>query len=222
MKAFIRILIPAVLALFTTASIGAETVHLYLKGTKGKTYKVVKTDPQGKFSFDDLEPDTYTLIWILPDGTTPENTESASIEIESFSWGVSQMNHHGSSTSSNQRTSEPAQQAATPVGSGSDRPTGGPSGGAPTGQPTPPPGMGGGGGGGSAERSGKITKSRSNIQNNRMASEFKSMPGGKYYVVLMEDIVISSASSSCEGTCGRMAINEKGLPGEKGTKKGNK
>ena len=207
MKALIRILIPVLLIFAVTSSFAAESVHLMLKGSKGKTYKV-KTDAKGKFEVSDLEPDTYELIWILPDGTSPDNAESASIEIESFSWGMS-----------NQRTVEQAAAQAAP-GTGSSRPTSGPTGGAPTGQPTPPPGMGTGGGEGA--RGGKITKSRSNIQNNRMSSEFKSLPGGKYYVVVLEDVVISSMGSSCEGTCGRMAINEKGLPGEKGTKKGNK
>lgn len=211
MKTFIRLFLLCLIPITqSTVSVAAESVHLFLKGNNGKTYKT-STDASGKFSFDNVEPGKYELVWVLPDGTTPDKIESAAIEIESFSWGVSQMSHHGSSTSSNLRTTETPTAAQAPAGTGRPSPSG-PSGGAPTGQPTPPPGIqtGGGGSGGSSGR----TKSRSNIQNNFTSEDFTQVSGGKYCAVLMKDVVISSLSG-CEGTCGKMAINEKGVPVKK-------
>ncbi len=197
MKTFIRLFLLCLIPITqSTVSVAAESVHLFLKGSNGKTYKT-STDASGKFSFDNVEPGKYELVWVLPDGTTPEKIESAAIEIESFSWGLSQ------------RTTETPTAAQAPGGTGRPSPSG-PSGGAPTGQPAPPPGIGTGGSSGSGDR----TKSRSNIQNNFTSEDFRVVAGGKYYAVVLKDVVISSLSS-CEGACGKMAINEKGLPGKK-------
>jgi hypothetical protein len=203
MKNFIRTLVLIALAFFTTASFAAESVHLMLKGSGGKVY-ACKTDASGKFTFDKVEPGTYQLVCILPDGKSPDNTESASIEIQSFSWGATQMGSHGGSTGAGRVTTT---STTTPALDPDDD--------------------------GDGVSSEKITKSRSNIQNNRTintsrdnikhnaaSKDFQQLPGGKYCVVVMKDIVVSSLGS-CEGSCS-MAINEKGLPGEKGTKKGNK
>jgi len=189
------------LTFFTTLSLAAETVHLHLKDAKGKIYKC-NTDATGKFSFPNVEPGKYELIWVLPDGTTPDNTESCSIEIQSFSWGAS-----------NTRTVEPAAQAAVPVG-GSSRPNG-PSGGPPSPDHTPPPAANQGGQGDNSGAKGTAAKkSRSNISNNFAPSDLNPTSNGKYYVVVLQDVVISGVTT-CEGTCSKMAINEKGVPGKK-------
>src|SRR5688572_18677408 len=94
MKNFIRIL-PLVLALFVSQAFAATGQHLQLRETKTKKIYNAKTDASGKFTFDKIEAGTYDLVWVLPDGTSPDNTESASIDIQSFSWGVSNMGSHG-------------------------------------------------------------------------------------------------------------------------------
>jgi len=203
MKNFIRTLVLVALAFITSASFAAQSVHLMLKGSGGKVY-ACKSDASGKFSFSKVEPGTYQLVWVLPDGTTPDNTESCAIEVESFSWGATNMGTggHGGGGGAGRVSST----STGAVDSDDDND--------------------------GVSESSKVTKSRSNIQNNRTvnttrsnikrkASEFQSTTGGKYCVVVLEDVVISGLTD-CPGTISGMAINEKGLPGEKGTKKGNK
>ena len=203
MKNFIRIL-PLVLVLFVSQAFAATGQHLQLRETKTKKIYNAKTDASGKFTFDKIEAGTYDLVWVLPEGTSPENTESASIEIQSFSWGVSNMGSHGGGGGGG--AGKTVGTSTTKTDDDND-------------------------GAGEASR---VTKTRSNIQNNRTinttrdnikgqskSSDFKSSGGGTYYVVVLQDILVTGLTD-CPGTVSAMAINEKGLPGEKKPKKSTK
>ena len=56
--------------------------------TSGKSYSS-EIDANGKFSFKNVEPGKYNLVWVLPEGTDVSKTGACSIHIESFSFGAS-------------------------------------------------------------------------------------------------------------------------------------
>ncbi|HET9135075.1 MAG TPA: hypothetical protein VFO76_00445 [Candidatus Kapabacteria bacterium] len=167
LRAILTSLFVAAITLLSSQTLAASGQHLTLKGTNGKTYSAT-TDASGIFIFTDVEPGTYKLIWVLPDGTTPQNTQSAKIEITSFSWGETASPTLASTMSDYVR----GRSSSTP--------------------PTPKP-MGLVSGTSNAQ--GKSTPvTRSNISNNRSGSELQ-VSGSECFTVLLEDVVISSVTT---------------------------
>jgi hypothetical protein len=83
------------LSFLASNSFAALNAYLQLKGQKsGKTYKC-KLDESGKFSFHDVEPGQYDLVFEVTATDQAGNTGAdsrtmpTSIEISSFSWGMS-------------------------------------------------------------------------------------------------------------------------------------
>lgn len=197
MKNIFRVVFPLALLVIASQLLAATGQHLQLREVKTKKIYNGKTDASGKFSFDKIEAGTYQLVLVLPEGTTPENTESCTIDIQSFSWGVSNMGTGGHGGGGG------AGKVSSP-GSTTDDDNDGAS---------------------DASARGTIKRSKSNLSNNKMintkpvtakAADMKPSQGG-YYIVVMEDLVISGAAGEtgdCDGMC-FVAINEKGLPGEK-------
>lgn len=165
----------------SSQTLAATGQHLTLKGTNGKTYSAT-TDASGTFTFTNVEPGTYKLIWVLPNGTTPQNTQSAKIDISSFSWGETASPSLASTMSDYVR----GRSSSTP--------------------PTPKP-MGLVSGTSNAQ--GKSTPvTRSNISNNRSGSELQ-VSGSECFTVLLEDIVVSSVTTAT-GTVSACTITPTG------------
>lgn len=85
----------AAFLLLSTTSFAALNAYLTLKGANGKSYTCT-ADNSGQFSFKDVQPGTYKLIWTLPKGDGAPTGECA-IEISSFSWGASNSTSVGGS-----------------------------------------------------------------------------------------------------------------------------
>ncbi|MEP7234033.1 MAG: type VI secretion system tube protein Hcp [Ignavibacteriota bacterium] len=91
------IFVLALSVLSTSVSFGALNAYLKLKGQhSGKSYKAVP-DASGKFSFKDVAPDTYTLVFVgspaspavTVKGESSDDGHKDWIEISSFSFGSS-------------------------------------------------------------------------------------------------------------------------------------
>jgi hypothetical protein len=166
LMSFVIVALSVTLANAVTSS--AQGKHIKLSGN-GKTYEAT-TDNNGNFSFVNVEPGTYKLIWVLPKGTTPQNTESTSIEISSFSWGAT--------NSSPSSTGSMAQGKSTPVTRSN---------------------ISNNRGGASVDgelSQGKSTPvTRSNISNNRTGSQLH-VSGSECFTVVLEDVVISSVTTA--------------------------
>lgn len=124
-------------------SFAALNAYLKLKSLSGgKTY-TCKLDNNGKFSFENVEPGKYDLIFVLDGSKSQDDGTIQSIEISSFSWGAS-------NTAGKQGKSTPVTRSNI-----SNNRTGSTDGG----DPTP------------SEKQGKSTPvTRSNISNNRTAT----------------------------------------------------
>jgi hypothetical protein len=88
------------LATFITApSFAALNAYLKLKSLSGgKTY-TCKLDESGKFSFENVEPGKYDLVFVLDGSRSSDDGTIQSIEINSFSWGASNaLGKQGKST----------------------------------------------------------------------------------------------------------------------------
>ncbi|MBS1903814.1 MAG: FG-GAP repeat protein [Bacteroidetes bacterium] len=97
-------LLALAIVLFASNTFAALNAYLQLKGTKsGKIYKS-SLDASGKFSFSNVEPGTYSLIFVSEDGSNPP----ASIEIQSFSWGATNSGSMSSGSMSSGRASASA------------------------------------------------------------------------------------------------------------------
>ena len=76
----------AISTIGSSVSFGGIEAYLNLKGSNGQSYKATP-DASGKFTFEDVEPGTYRLLFV----GSPAIFESAHpplIEIQSFSWGT--------------------------------------------------------------------------------------------------------------------------------------
>ncbi|HET9135074.1 MAG TPA: hypothetical protein VFO76_00440 [Candidatus Kapabacteria bacterium] len=160
------VIIALSVTLATAATGSAQGKHIKLSGN-GKTYEAT-ADENGNFSFTGVEPGTYKLVWVLPKGTTPQNTESASIEISSFSWGASNSTPTGSMA---QGKSTPATRSNISNNRGGASVDGELS----QGKSTP--------------------ATRSNISNNRTGSQLQ-VSNGECFTVVLEDVVISSVTTA--------------------------
>jgi hypothetical protein len=168
LRAILASFFVAAITLLASQTLAASGQHLMLKGANGKTYSAT-TDASGIFIFTNVEPGTYKLIWVLPAGSTPQNTQSAKIDISSFSWGETASPTLASTMSDYVR----GRSSSTP--------------------PTPKP-MGLVSSGSVAQ--GKSTPAtRSNISNNRSGSELQ-LSGSECFTVLLEDVVISSVTTA--------------------------
>jgi hypothetical protein len=109
-----RLIVAAMFALaatiFASNSFAALNAYLTLKGANGKTYQST-VDPNGKFSFTNVEPGTYSLIWVCDDGSNPPS----SIEISSFSWGATNSGSVSSGSMSSGRASGTVQTKTSQV-----------------------------------------------------------------------------------------------------------
>jgi len=78
------------LATFVTVpSFAALNAYLKLKSLSGgKTY-TCKLDEKGEFSFVNVEPGKYDLVFVLDGSRSTDDGTIQSIEISSFSWGAS-------------------------------------------------------------------------------------------------------------------------------------
>jgi len=82
-------LIVALATFFSAPSFAALNAYLKLKSLSGgKTY-TCKLDDNGKFSFENVEPGKYDLIFVLDGSRSTDDGTIQSIEISSFSWGAS-------------------------------------------------------------------------------------------------------------------------------------
>jgi len=197
MKKIFRPTLPFTIALMLIAAqlIAATGQHLQLRDVKTKKVYNVKSDASGKFTFDKIEAGTYQLVLVLPEGSTPDNTESCEIEIQSFSWGVSNMGTGGHGGGGG------AGKLSSPGTTTDDDNDGAPD----------------------ANARGAVKRAKSNVSNNRTINTTRSIvkkstdiqsSSGQYFVVLLEELVATGDDGSCDGAC-FVAINEKGLPGEK-------
>ena len=176
--------------LISTSSFAALNAYLKLKGSNGKTYKTT-ADASGKFSFSNVEPGNYKLVWVLPPGEGSP-TGDCEIHIESFSWGAT--NTGGTIDAPLSTDAQGKSTPATRSNISNNRSSGGGT------EVSPEP----------VEMQGKSTPvTRSNISNNRSSGggtgkvqlqdfHFKtnasklSKDGDEYYTVVFEDILISS------------------------------
>jgi hypothetical protein len=82
-------LVVALATFFSAPSFAALNAYLKLKSTSGgKTYSC-KLDESGKFSFENVEPGKYDLVFVLDGSRSTDDGTIQSIEINSFSWGAS-------------------------------------------------------------------------------------------------------------------------------------
>lgn len=102
--------------LISSSSFAALNAYLKLKGSNGKTYTTT-ADASGKFSFSNVEPGTYKLLWVLPPGEGAP-TGSCSIEIASWSSGGSNKSSVGSTGMSSGKTAAPATGKTSDYGGG--------------------------------------------------------------------------------------------------------
>ncbi len=174
----------AAFLLLSTTSFAALNAYLTLKGSNGKSYTCT-ADASGQFSFKDVQPGTYKLVWVLPKGDG-EPTGACTIQISSFSWGATNTSSVGNgggmgAGKSTVTTTTTTTETTTTLDQ--------------AGKSTP------------------VT--RSNISNNRSsgagagkvsvqdlhftcdASKLKSSvePGGMYETIILEDVMVSSVSS---------------------------
>ena len=73
--------------LISATSFAALNAYLQLKGSGGRSYSC-SADASGNFSFTNVEPGNYKLVWVLPGGSG-EPSGACKIELSSFSWGTS-------------------------------------------------------------------------------------------------------------------------------------
>lgn len=81
-------LIVLLIAFMTVPSFAALNAYLKLKGHKGAKTYTCKLDNDGKFSFDNVEPGTYDLIFVLDGSRSTDDGTLVKIEVSSFSWGA--------------------------------------------------------------------------------------------------------------------------------------
>ena len=190
--------------LFATSAFAAKGIIVIKpsSGGTGKTYSCTP-DASGKFSFSNVEPGTYKLLWVLPEGTDPIKTGSCSITV-GFTYAKRAAIDDNQTKDVTNVTSTLTTEMS-PASGGSD----------PQGKQTGPRvsksnvsnNRTSGGG------SGKVSVSDLSIT--RDASSFTN-DGGDLYTVLLEDIQITDPNP--HGTVSAMAISSKGAPATKSTK----
>lgn len=81
-------LVVALLAVMSIESFAALNAYLKLKRGDGKTY-TANVDNTGKFTFENVEPGKYDLVIGVEGTKSDEDATIRTIEISSFSWGIS-------------------------------------------------------------------------------------------------------------------------------------
>ena len=181
----------AAFLLLSTTSFAALNAYLTLKGSNSKSYTCT-ADNSGQFSFKDVEPGTYKLVWTLKGEGEP--TGPCSIEISSFSWGTSNPVSGGrrgmsagkstiSTTTTTTETTTTTDQAGrtSPVSRGNV-----------TNNPT----IGGG--------AGKVSVQGISFTCNASKLRKSTEAGGMYETIILEEVMVSSVSSA-SGKVDRMS-----------------
>lgn len=89
-------LVVALLTALSVESFAALNAYLKLKRGDGKTY-TANVDNTGKFTFDNVEPGKYDLVIGVEGTKSEEDATIRTIEISSFSWGISSASSSGPS-----------------------------------------------------------------------------------------------------------------------------
>jgi len=180
------------LSLFaSSASFGALNAYIIFKSSDGKIYKATP-DANGKFTFTNVQPGTYSLIlagsdeYFAAKKKADKDKHKDEIELMSFSWGAS------SSTISSGSSSSSSSSASSILSKSSDKSTLGVA----------------------------ITDMNNDGRNDFAVQKIREpklvsldnpvKDGSAYYVVIMKDVIITSACP-VSGTVNGIAINQPGV-----------
>ncbi len=189
----------AAFLLLSTTSFAALNAYLKLEGAK-QSYTCT-ADNSGQFSFKDVQPGTYKLVWVLQKGEGAP-TGDCSIEISSFSFGASNQSSVGgggmgagkSSVTTTTTTTEvttttvdAVQKQKTKSNNSNERIV------------SPTPGPGGSG-------AGKVSVQDIHFRCDASKLKKSTEQGGMYETIILEEVIVSSVSSP-SGKVGGMSYD---------------
>ena len=108
-------LILVLLVAMSIESSAALNAYLKLKRADGKMY-TAKVDATGKFTFENVEPGKYDLVVGVEGTKSEEDGTIRTIEISSFSWGVSTGTSSGASVKHGRKAAKTTAPAVTSNG----------------------------------------------------------------------------------------------------------